>query len=209
VTARRRSPRLLVLVPTPVEAALLGLRVDPKRAALVCTGVGLAAAGAAASRAIRDHAPRAVLLVGIAGTLDVRRAPIGAAVDATHVGCDGIGAGEGRGFVSFTGPALELDAGASSLRGAKVARGEILSVAAAAGSAAMAKARRARHPQALAEEMEGYAVALAARLAEVPLTIVRGISNVAGDREPSRWKWETALAACRRLAERWLGAHHP
>jgi futalosine hydrolase len=35
--------------------------------------------------------------------------------------------------------------------------------------------------------MEGFGVAVACRLANVPLTIVRGISNRAGDRDHSKW----------------------
>lgn len=79
--------------------------------------------------------------------------------------------------------------------------GALLSVAAAAGSRSQAEARRARHPEALAEEMEGYAVALAAHLGAVPLTILRGISNEAGDRDHASWQIEPALAACRRALE--------
>jgi futalosine hydrolase len=41
--------------------------------------------------------------------------------------------------------------------------------------------------------MEGFAVAAACRLRGVPVAIVRGISNVAGDREPSRWRIDEAL----------------
>jgi futalosine hydrolase len=43
--------------------------------------------------------------------------------------------------------------------------------------------------------MEGFAVAAACRLRGVPVAIVRGISNVAGDREPSRWRIDEALEA--------------
>src|SRR6478609_3860285 len=70
---------------------------------------------------------------------------------------------------------------------------ELLSVAAAAGSPAEAGERRASHPGAAGEEMEGYAVAVAARLCGVGLTIVRGFSNVAGERDRSRWRMRDAL----------------
>jgi futalosine hydrolase len=43
--------------------------------------------------------------------------------------------------------------------------------------------------------MEGFAVALACRLAGVPCTIVRGISNTVGDREKSRWQTAAAVTA--------------
>ncbi len=43
-------------------------------------------------------------------------------------------------------------------------------------------------PDAMAEDMEGFGVALACRFAEVPLSIVRGFSNWVGDRNHSNWK---------------------
>jgi futalosine hydrolase len=46
--------------------------------------------------------------------------------------------------------------------------------------------------------MEGYAVALAAELAGVPLAIARAVSNEIGVREKSRWEIHAALAALRR-----------
>ena len=50
-----------------------------------------------------------------------------------------------------------------------------------------------------AEDMEGFAVATACRLANVPLSIIRGISNVAGDRDHRRWEIDLAID---RLAQR-------
>jgi futalosine hydrolase len=47
-------------------------------------------------------------------------------------------------------------------------------------------------------------VALACRLAGVPLTIIRGISNTAGDRDHARWRVPEALAAAAGLALRIL-----
>ena len=49
--------------------------------------------------------------------------------------------------------------------------------------------------------MEGYAVALACRLENVPLVIVRGISNVVGDRQSKNWQTPQALIAAWSLAE--------
>lgn len=55
-------------------------------------------------------------------------------------------------------------------------------------------------PAAAAEDMEGFAVAMACRLRGVPLDIVRGISNAAGDRDRSHWQVSAALEAAGRLA---------
>ena len=57
-------------------------------------------------------------------------------------------------------------------------------------------------PAALAEDMEGFAVAFSCRLAGLPLAVIRGISNVVGDRDHRRWQVDSALAAAADLAVR-------
>jgi futalosine hydrolase len=180
---------VLILVPTALESALLFPDGSPGRLA-VC-GFGLAAAGAGAAHAIAANpgaASDGVVLVGAAGTYDPERHPIGSAIVAGSIGCHGIGAGSGTEHRS----AAELGF-ADSDRIDLGSGPHLLSVASASGSAAEAADRRARHPEAAGEEMEGFAVALAARLHGVGLTIVRGFSNVAGDRDRSGWQMEAAL----------------
>jgi nucleoside phosphorylase len=88
---------------------------------------------------------------------------------------------------------VELDGG----------QGLALSVAEASGSPAEAAARAAAHPAALVEEMEGYAVALAATIMSVPCSMVRGISNLfASSAMRIRWRltivWE--MFKCRPIS---------
>jgi futalosine hydrolase len=45
--------------------------------------------------------------------------------------------------------------------------------------------------------MEGFGVALACALARVPLAIVRGISNAAGERDRKCWRIHEAMSAAR------------
>jgi futalosine hydrolase len=52
--------------------------------------------------------------------------------------------------------------------------------------------------------MEAFGAALACHLAGVPLVVVRGISNHAGERDATRWRVREALAAARTLALEWL-----
>jgi futalosine hydrolase len=160
----------------------------------VC-GVGLANAGVGAAHAIATHPAAAdgVVLVGAAGTYDERRQPLGSALVAGSVRCHGIGAG-GRtpaelGFGGHDLLTLSPDGGP-----------EVVSVAQASRDGRQAAAIAARYPNAVAEEMEGYAVALAARRFGVPAVIVRGISNRAGDRDRSRWQIHPALRSAGRLA---------
>ena len=63
---------------------------------------------------------------------------------------------------------------------------------AASATPAEAKHRYHRYGSA-AEDMEGFAVAMACQLQDVPLEIIRGISNVAGDRKKLNWQIEAAL----------------
>ncbi len=155
-------------------------------------GFGLAAAGAGAAHAIATHpadAAAGVVLVGAAGTYDPDRFAIGTAIDAGAVRIDGIGAGGAA-------PA-ELGFAETDVITLGGSDGEVLSVAEAAGTADTAAERARRHPEALAEEMEGFAVAVAARLFGVRLRIVRGASNRAGDRDHGAWRMAEALAAAR------------
>jgi len=229
---RAAAPRRpLLLVPTPLEAAaLLGRAAQGLRAPAPFTiagraidvalvGVGLAAAGATSGRWLARRPPSAALLVGLCGTFDERRLPVGGLFEATAVACDGIGAGEAEHFAELPFPPLARPlAGARPLAtlrcasvsgGARAVRGALLSVAAASDGTAMVSRRRRRHPDALAEDMEGWAVALAARLAQVPLAILRGASNAAGDRVHSRWRVDAALAACRAALEKWVARVAP
>jgi futalosine hydrolase len=216
MAATSRRSKLLLLVPTELEARLLFGRKEGARASatprpiaiggrrvlLVRTGFGLAAAGATAGCVLARVAPRTALLVGCAGTFDPKALAVGAALVATSVMCDGIGAGEGTNFTTIG----RVDALALRTGGLRaLAHGESLSVAAASSSPAMAAARRSRRPSARIEEMEGYAVALAARATKVPLTMIRGVCNVVGDRDKRRWRIEEALAPVRAALEAWVG----
>jgi len=181
-----------VLVPTSEEAAMLGVEDTPVE---VC-GFGLAQAGVYAMDAIRRQRPRRVLLAGCAGSYDASRAVLGTAVALGEVRCFGIGAGgKAAAELGFAhSDVIELDDG----------QGLALSVAEASSSPAEAAARAAAHPEALVEEMEGYAVALAATVIGVPCSMVRGISNLAGDRDRAGWRMAESLAAARTLIDTML-----
>lgn len=210
----------LVLVPTALERA----RLDDQGgfgagAALVhLCGFGPIAAAARSAELIERLRPARVLLVGIAGTFDVERLPVGSAAAFGAVAIEGIGAGEGEALVGPAALGFPQWPGAETGRRAAIhdrialARGDasparagggdalLLSTCAASATSAQARVRRARHPDALAEDMEGFAVAFACALAGVPVSIVRGASNVVGDRDPAHWRIPAALAAARERA---------
>jgi futalosine hydrolase len=158
------------------------------------------------------------MLIGIAGRFDARL-EIGAAYRFDRVACYGVGAGSGDGFIpaaalgwsqwpgdppdpeTAVGDVIDCGAEAAAAGGP----GGLLLTACAASATADDVARRTTlFPAAVAEDMEGFGVALACRLAGVPLTIIRGISNTAGDRDHARWRVPEALAAAAGLTLRIL-----
>ena len=226
--APRSSPgsATLLLIPTELERRRFLDRGGLPRglAQVECCGFGPVAAAARTAQLCRALRPARVLLVGIAGAYDVRTHPVGQAFEFDGVAIDGVGVGRGEGFIAppelgfpqWPGSGsdegrgvapiydrLELSA-AGDARGATAGPAApprlLLTTCAASASPAEAAERRARFPEAVAEDMEGFAVATACALAGVQLRIVRGISNLVGDRDPATWRIPAALEAARKLA---------
>jgi futalosine hydrolase len=88
---------------------------------------------------------------------------------------------------------------------------DFLTVAAVSGSPAMAKKLSSRfNPPAgrlLCEDMESAAVALVALRANIPCTVVRGISNLCGERDHAHWKIREAAQAAQKLLLKILHCH--
>ncbi len=198
----------LVLFPTELERArfldLGGL--EPGFAVVKSCGFGPVAAAARSAELLSRLRPARVLLVGIAGAFETERHPIGHALTFGSVALDGIGVGRGASFQAATELGFPHEPLYASLPLARpvppgsTEPGLLLTVCAASGSSADALARRERFPAAVAEDMEGFAVALACAQSGVPLAIVRGISNRVGERDPRGWRVPAALSAARRLA---------
>ena len=77
----------------------------------------------------------------------------------------------------------------------------LLSCCSSSASPEDAAARLEFCKNAVAEDMEGFGVALACRLHHVPLTIVRGFSNVVGDRHHANWEIRSAMVSAAKLAQ--------
>lgn len=207
---------MLLLIPTRPERLILEPRLEASLGTddrMELCGFGLVAAAARSSQLIAQIRPDRVLLVGIAGTFSAAL-PIGTAATFDEVACDGIGIGSGAGHQtagSLGWNHLDAPQDAGDLGGITISdtitvgrcsgaddrqqSRQLLSVAAASGNREEAAWRLQRFPDAAAEDMEGFAVAAACRLADVPLTIVRGISNEVGDRNRQNWQINQALEA--------------
>ena len=222
---------IVLLIPTQSERNLLepylhqrliaeascSTKVDDWR--LELCGFGLVAAAACAAEAIARHRPRRVVLTGIAGSF-VDTVPIGSACHFDRVTCHGIGVGDSLTDFHCSADALgwahcEANDSRSSIGDTiKLAccdfspdlkAGHLISVTTASANELEANRRRARFPDAAAEDMEGFAVALVCQLNNIPLQIVRGISNRVGDRNLATWKTEAALRSATDLVLELMG----
>ena len=209
-------PHTLLLVPTEIERCHLasqpGFGID---APCELCGFGPVAAAARAASLIARHKAERVVLTGIAGTFDSTRLSVGTAAVFLRVAMHGIGVGVASGFVSAA--ALGFRHWPNTGRGPEHSdelvvdapvppvAGQLLTCCTASASPEEARQRLEQYPGAVAEDMEGFAVALTCRLAGVPLAIARGISNEAGDRDFERWQIPTALDAAWRVVSDLIG----
>lgn len=212
----------LILIPTEIERKKLCSRPHTTwdDVQIRTCGFGLVASAINATRAINELRPRRVILVGIAGLFSDREVPgaehgfeLGQAVCFSSVQVDGIGVGQGETFqspIELAWDWLDPNDFPRSLalhRNNAEAKGDaLLSVCSASASQSEALWRRRRFPEAIAEDMEGYAVAMSCRAAGIPLMIVRGFSNLVGQRDPSEWRFDDAIDSTARLLNRILGS---
>lgn len=205
----------LVLVPTEFERRILQPLIEDavkaSHGSIAVCGFGPIASGIGAMRLLSEHRPASVILCGIAGTLQNGDA-VGSAMTFSQVGCYGIGAGNGQSFQTIDelgwnqwhqvagsecfGDVIDLTGTAS--QGMKSRSDDdqlLLTVCSASAGTGDVEDRLRKFPTAIAEDMEGYSVTMACRVQNVPVTLIRGISNVAGDRNKANWRFDAAIQA--------------
>jgi futalosine hydrolase len=211
--ARRPPGRLLVV--TAVQAEYEAVRAGLPQHALAGSsaidvypvGVGPAAAAAGTARllALAEAAGRpyrAVLAAGIAGGFP-GRAVVGATVLGVRAVAPDLGAQSPDGFISldelgFGTAILPADPVLLTVLAARLPdaiHGDVLTVSMATGTTGTAAALARRHPSAVAEGMEGFGVASACAITQVPFAELRAISNLIGPRDRSVWRIGDALHA--------------
>ena len=203
-------PKWLLLIPTEFEHGFIAPAVeklDPAHDVVVeLCGFGPVVAAARTTELLARHRPEQALLLGIAGCY------VGAEPAKAYrfgsVGCYGIGVGTGAGFETAQEMGWEHWAGDQQsdpindviTMADEADSQQLLTVCAASKTKDDVAQRQDAFPNAIAEDMEGFAVAAACRLNKTRLTIIRGISNVAGDRNKSNWKIKEAMQAAWELA---------
>ena len=169
------------------------------------TGVGVVSACTTLGALCGMDRPDVMVMVGSAGSLPDSGLETGDMVVAeTEILAElGVVAGPGIGDthgMKLPGVMQEIhmDQEVSSLllghavEMGKAAYGRSLTVVGVSADGNQAR-ERARQFQALAENMEGYALALAGHRFGCRTAEIRGISNGAGDRDKSRWDFEKAI----------------
>lgn len=205
-----RKIRVLIVTAVPAErdAVQRGLRED-NRFEVLAGGVGPAAAAAGTAMALAKTRYDLVVCAGIGGGF-AGRAEVGSLVVADEIIAADLGAETPDGFLSLE----ELGFGCSRIQadreqavrvaealqaaGLPVTVGPVLTVSTVTGTAETAAELAARVPGAVAEAMEGYGVAAAARMQDVPVLEIRSVSNPVGPRDRDAWRIKEALD---RLAE--------
>jgi futalosine hydrolase len=218
--------RLLLVIAAPAEAraVLRGLRADESLAErpwalhnaadgfdLLVSGVGKVNAAAALARSLDPARHGGILSVGVAGALPDAGLDLLATVAATACVYADEGLITPEGFTDcaamgfppgpWAGSTVPVDPGL--LKGLKPLSdhaGPIATVSTCSGTDAHARAVRER-TGAVAEGMEGAAVAHVATRLGIPCGELRVISNTCGDRGGQRWDLPGAL----RILERVIG----
>lgn len=207
--------------PPPPPGETVPWRRDGRDILLVVTGVGPVAAALTLGSVLGRHGRDCggVVNCGVAGGFDLARSPLGALVAATAEIFPeyGLRSGEDTDARGIGFPQLRLGATpvfdrlpldpetAARTMGLALppaaVRGACVTVAGVTASDERARALAARY-EAVAESMEGFAVALAAAFAGLPFLELRAVSNRVAARPPRDWDLPGALAALSRAVER-------
>lgn len=192
------------LLATAVGAERDALQRHADGLTVIVTGAGPAAAATGAAWVLASEPYKLAVSVGIGGGF-APRAPIGSVVVSTRVVAADLGADSPEGFLPIEelgfAPRVEQPdeewaariGTALSGAGLHVVTGAVLTVATVTGTAERTAELLARHPDAAAEGMEGFGVASAATMAELPFVEIRAISNVVGPRDRESWRIGEAL----------------
>lgn len=192
------------LLVTAVEAERDALHASAEGLAVIATGAGPAAAATGTAWMLASEPYELVVSIGIGGGF-APHAPVGSVVVSTGTIAADLGADSPEGFVPIAdlgfAPHVDQPDTEYSQRirtaladaGVPVVAGEILTVSTVTGTAERTAELMARHPLAVAEAMEGYGVATAATMANLPYVEIRVVSNVVGPRDRSAWKIAEAL----------------
>lgn len=202
--------RWLVLVPTEFELAKIMMHwptaLEQDCIVIEVCGFGPIAAAARTAQLIARMDPENVLLIGIAGSY-TDQVPVGSATQFGQVGCYGVGLGQGENFEPATHLGWEQFSIAHKKIGDRIELAgnyndlTLLTCAAASRTPSDVRCRTSLIPDAVAEDMEGFGMAMACELSDLTQRfIIRGISNRAGERNKKNWRIDEAIRSACQMA---------
>lgn len=209
------APMVENMPPVPAEGETATIRAGGRGVVLLVTGVGPLNAAYSMGRALGEVSRcMGVVNVGIAGSYDAAAVPVGSVALAVQeiypeygVSFDDRIDHEGVGLAQAKGPdggvweklqlyprtaAEEMGLQTSALE--NLPHVGFLTSGRVSGSCSVAASLRDNYGV-LVENMEGFALGLAALRAGVPFLELRAISNVCGEREKAAWDIRGALSA--------------
>jgi futalosine hydrolase len=200
-------PGLVVCVSTEMEGALLRAHVP-----VLCTGVGAVNAAWSLTRYLHREQVEAVIVCGVGGAYPGSGLGIGNVVCAESERYGDLGAASPEGFLDMEALGFPLVPGPVPLYNVlpmqifpASKRVRFITVNTCTGSDENACLMEARTGGAV-ESMEGAAIAHVAALAGVRVGEIRGISNLAGNRDRSLWRVKEAAAAAQQALLAWITA---
>ena len=197
--------RLVVCVSTELEGSLLRAHVSA-----VVTGVGAVNAAYALTRFLANEQVDEFISCGIGGAYPGSGLSIGDVVCAESECYGDLGANSPEGFLDMKELGFPLVPGDSPIFNTfpiqifpAQRRARFITVNTCTGADADARAIEARTGGAV-ESMEGAAIAHVAALSGIPVGEIRGISNMAGNRDRSAWRVKEAAIAAQEALLDWI-----
>ena len=203
---------LLICTATELESAILRERLANDTAVrIVHTGVGVVNAAHAVTLSIVANKPGAIVICGIGGAYPSSGIAIGEAVCAETEIYGDLGAESPGGFLDMQALGFPVATTASGALFNELPmhvfpagrRARFVTVSTCTGTKSGALTMELRTRGAV-ENMEGAAIAHVAHLHGIPVGEIRGISNVASDRDKSTWKITQAAEAAQQALLQWL-----
>jgi futalosine hydrolase len=207
---------ILLCVATDVEGALLRERLaNRSTAAVIVTGVGPVNAAHAATVAILESRPSAIVCCGIGGAYPSSGLQVGDVVSAETEVYGDLGAQSAEGFLDMRSlgfPVIKGEVPLFNLLPMQIfpthRRARFVTVSTCTGSDATAQEIERRTGGGV-ESMEGAAIAHVAHLHGIPVGEVRGISNIVTNRDKGAWKIREAAEAAQHTIVEWLKTSGP
>jgi len=207
---------VLICVATELEASLLRERMcDFPDARLVVTGVGPVNAAHAATLAIVEKTPDAIVVCGIGGAYPSAGLQVGEVASAEVEIYGDLGAQSPSGFLDMKMLGFPVVASPAPLFNEipmqvfrTTRRARFVTVSTCTGTESLARELETRTRGGV-ENMEGAAVAHVAHLHRIPVGEVRGISNIVTNRDTKSWRMQEAAVAAQNAVISWLDTLGP